>query len=336
MHEALFYEKLSNADVICSLCRHRCRIVPGKRGICNVRENRDGLLVTLVYGMLVAEHVDPVEKKPLYHFYPGTLTYSIATIGCNFRCRHCQNHSIAQQSPDMAGHASGRYVAPEEVVRRAIQAECTSISYTYTEPTIFFEYALDVARLAHSAGLKNIFVTNGYITPEALDAIAPFLDAVNIDLKGFEATFYQRVVGAHLEEVLECIKDYQRRGIWIEITTLVIPGENDSDDQLNGAAAFIASALGAHVPWHISRFFPTFRMADRVATPWDSLVRAVDAGKRNHLKYLYVGNHSEGYENTDCPVCGAAIITRQGHRVLANSIEKGACGMCGTQISGLW
>jgi pyruvate formate lyase activating enzyme len=336
MHEALLYERRPDGVVTCSLCRHRCRIMPGARGICHVRENRDGMLVSLVYGMVVAEHVDPVEKKPLFHFQPGTLTYSIATVGCNFRCRHCQNHSIAQYDPDAAGHVEGHYVTPEEVVRRAVQSGCHSISYTYTEPTIFFEYALDVARLASGAGLKNIFVTNGYITPEALDAIAPYLDAANIDLKGFDANFYERIVGARLDGVLECIRDYHRRGIWIEITTLVIPGENDSDDQLNGTAAFIASELGTHVPWHISRFFPQYRMTDRAATPPDLLARAVEAGKRNHLHYLYVGNYAGGLENTDCPGCGATVIRRQGYHVLANSIDKGACRTCGTEIAGQW
>ncbi|MBC8017622.1 MAG: AmmeMemoRadiSam system radical SAM enzyme, partial [Verrucomicrobia bacterium] len=253
-----------------------------------------------------------------------------------FRCRHCQNHTIAQYDPDAGGHVGGRYVTPEEVVRRAVQSGCHSISYTYTEPTIFFEYALDVARLASGAGLKNIFVTNGYITPEALDAIAPFLDAANIDLKGFDANFYERIVGARLDGVLECIRDYHRRGIWIEITTLVIPGENDSDDQLNGTAAFIATELGTHVPWHISRFFPQYRMTDRAATPPDSLALAVEAGKRNHLHYLYVGNYAGGLENTDCPGCGATVIRRQGYHVLADSIDKGACRKCGTEIAGKW
>lgn len=336
MREALMYQKLPDGAVSCSLCRHRCRIVPGARGRCHVRENRDGVLVSLVYGMVVAEHVDPVEKKPLFHFQPGTLTYSIATVGCNFRCRHCQNHSIAQYHPDAAGHVGGQSVSPEEVVQRAIQSGCRSVSYTYTEPTVFFEYALDVARLGRAAGLKNIFVTNGYITPEALDAIAPFLDAANIDLKGFDAGFYERVAGAHLEGVLQCIRDYNRRGIWTELTTLVIPGENDSDEQLDGAAAFIAAELGLHVPWHISRFFPQYLMTDRAATPPDSLDRALAAGKRHDLQYLYVGNYSGGPENTDCPGCGSTLIKRQGYAVLTNGITGGACCTCGTEIAGVW
>lgn len=336
MREALLYDKRPEGVVSCSLCRHRCRIMPGARGICHVRENRGGVLVSLVYGMVVAEHVDPVEKKPLFHFQPGTRTYSIATVGCNFRCRHCQNYSIAQYDPDTVGRVAGDYVTPEEIVRRAVQSGCQSISYTYTEPTIFFEYALDIARLAHAAGLKNIFVTNGYITSEALDVVAPFIDAANIDLKGFDVNFYERVAGARLEGVLECIRDYHRRGIWVEITTLVIPGENDSDAQLGGAAAFIASQLGIDVPWHISRFFPQYQMADREPTPPDSLARAVAAGKRNKLRYLYVGNYAGGPENTDCPVCGATLIRRQGYDILANGIDNGVCRMCCSEIAGVW
>lgn len=336
MREALMYERLPDDSVLCGLCRHRCRIAPGKRGICHVRENRAGTLVSLVYGMPVAEHVDPVEKKPLFHFLPESLTYSIATVGCNFSCRHCQNYSIAQDRPDAGGIVRGTDVTPEEVVRRAIQAGCSSISYTYTEPTIFFEYALDIARLASSSGLRNIFVTNGYITTEALDAIAPYLDAANIDLKGFSSDFYRRVTGAVLEEVLDCIRDYRRRGIWIEITTLVIPGENDSTEQLEGIADFIASDLGTHVPWHISRFFPQYLMTDREVTPLDSLTRAVQAGRRSGLQFLYTGNCADGLEDTLCAGCGKVLLRRQGFRVVENAIHSGTCLQCGTPVAGVW
>jgi len=336
MHEALMYEKLPNDTVQCCLCRHRCRIAPGKRGICHVRENRAGTLFSLVYGMVVAEHVDPVEKKPLFHFLPESLTYSIATVGCNFSCRHCQNHSIAQDQPDAGGAARGSYVPPEEVVRRAIQSGCSSISYTYTEPTIFFEYALDVARLASSSGLRNIFVTNGYITTEALDAIAPYLDAANIDLKGFSNDFYRRITGAGLAGVLDCIRDYRRRGIWIEITTLVIPGENDSPEQLEGIADFITSDLGTHVPWHISRFFPQYQMTERAVTPLDSLTRAVQAGRRSGLHHLYTGNCADGLEDTLCAGCGEVLVRRQGFRILENAIRNGGCLKCGQPVAGVW
>jgi len=336
MREALFYTKQPDGTVVCALCRHRCHIAPGKRGICHVRENRDGTLFSLVYGRLVAEHVDPVEKKPLFHFLPDSSTYSIATIGCNFRCLHCQNYSIAQHAPDDRGNVPGESVPPREIVARALQAGCQSISYTYTEPTIFLEYALDVARLAAEAGLKNIFVTNGYITPEALDAIAPFLHAANIDLKGFSEAFYHRVVGARLSEVLECIRDYHRRGIWIELTTLVIPGENDDLAELEGIAAFIAHELGLDVPWHISRFFPQYKMTNHGATPPGTLDRAVEAGRRVGLRYVYEGNIAGGREDTVCHACGRIVLRRSGFQVVEDNLRDGTCGQCGTRIAGVW
>ncbi len=336
MREALFYDKQPDGFVLCALCRHRCLIAPGKRGICRVRENRAGTLVSLVYGRVIAEHIDPIEKKPLFHVLPGTSTYSIATVGCNFHCRHCQNHTIAQYEPGADGNVPGQQIPPDEIVKRAVQSGCRSVSYTYTEPTIFFEYALETARLATGAGLKNIFVTNGYITPEALDAIAPYLDAANIDLKGFSADFYSRVVGGRIEEVLDCIRDYRRHGIWLEITTLVIPGENDDRAQLEGIASFIADELGADVPWHISRFFPQFRMMDRQATPPGSLSMAVDIGTRAGLRYIYEGNIAGGREDTLCPGCGCPVMRRSGFRVLDIGMAEGKCHKCGWNISGLW
>jgi pyruvate formate lyase activating enzyme len=284
----------------------------------------------------VAEHVDPVEKKPLFHLLPGTTSYSVATVGCNMRCRHCQNHAIAQYEPGPAPDVPGQSTTPEQIVAQAVRNGCRSISYTYTEPTVFCEFALDCARLAAAAGLKNIFVTNGYITTQALDAVAPFLDAANIDLKGFTDDFYQRVVGARLEEVLECIRDYRRRGIWIEITTLVIPGENDTDEQLDGIARFIADELGRDVPWHVSRFFPQYRMTDREATPRASLERAVEAGRRAGLHFLYVGNFAGGHENTECPACGATVIRRAGFQMVDDRLVGGACRDCGAELAGIF
>ena len=336
MHEALFYEKLPHDAVRCDLCRHHCRIAPGMRGICRVRENRAGRLMSLVYGRIVAEHVDPVEKKPLFHVLPGTTSYSIATVGCNFRCRHCQNHTIAQYEPGPAAEIPGQFTTPEQIVGQALRKGCRSISYTYTEPTIFCEYALDCARLATAAGLKNIFVTNGYITTQALDAVAPFLDAANIDLKGFSDDFYRRVVGARLDEVLACIRDYKRRGIWIEITTLVIPGENDTDEQLDGIARFIADELGRDVPWHVSRFFPQYRMTDREATPHSSLARAVEAGRRAGLHFLYVGNLAGGREITDCPAFGATVIRREGFQMVDNRLVGDVCPEWGAELAGIF
>jgi len=269
MKEAMFYEREEGGQVRCGLCRFRCLIKDGERGICGVRENRGGYLCSLVYGRLCAEHVDPIEKKPLFHVLPGSRSYSIATVGCNFRCRHCQNYSISQVPRNAT--VQGLVRSPQEVVRRAVAASCSSIAYTYTEPTMFFEFAYDTARLAREAGLKNIFVTNGYITSEALATIAPYLDAANIDLKGFSEKFYRDFVNATLSEVLDSIIEYRRQGIWIELTTLIIPGLNDSEEELQGIASFIVTNLGVDTPWHVSQFYPTYLLTDRPRTPVETL-----------------------------------------------------------------
>ncbi len=337
MREALFYDKLEGNKVKCGLCRFRCLIAVGRRGICGVRENRDGVLYSLVYGKAVAEQVDPIEKKPLFHFLPGSLSYSIATMGCNFRCRHCQNYSISQP-PREDGRILGSRLLPEEIVARARAAGCRSISYTYTEPTIFFEYAYDTAVLAHRAGLKNVFVTNGYITEEALSFIHPYLDAANIDLKGFTDSFYREIVGgAELEEVLESIRFHQRLGIWLEITTLIIPGHNDSDEELAAIARFIADEVGRDTPWHVSRFYPTYRMTDRPGTPLATLRRARQIGIAEGLRYVYEGNvPGEGGENTLCPGCNALLIRRWGFSIDEISMRDGKCPACGCDLAGVW
>jgi pyruvate formate lyase activating enzyme len=333
MKEALFYEKTGNRQVRCGLCRFNCLIDDGKRGICAVRENRGGTLYSLVYGKVIAEHVDPVEKKPLFHVMPGSSSFSIATVGCNFRCRHCQNYSIAQIGSNM--RIPGTLRSPEEIVQNAIGSGCSSISYTYTEPTIFFEFALDTARIAKEAGLLNIFVTNGYISKEPLELIAPFLDAANIDLKGFSDKFYREIVGAKLSEVLDCIIDYRRLGIWLEITTLIIPGLNDTDAELNGIASFILEHLGADTPWHVSQFYPTYQLTDRSRTPVSTLKKAFEIGRAQGLNYVYVGNvPGKGGENTDCPDCGAMVIERSGYRITANRVMNGECPDCGSNIAG--
>ena len=335
MKEAMFYRKLDGDRVQCGLCRFRCLIGPGQRGHCRVRENRAGVLYSLVYGRLVAEHVDPIEKKPLFHLLPGSRSYSIATVGCNFRCQHCQNYGISQ--PDGAGvEASGSFVAPETVVARALAAGCSSISYTYTEPTIYFEYAYETAVLARAAGLKNIFVTNGYITDEALSAIAPYLDAANIDLKGFSDPFYRKVVGASLEEVLDCIRAYARLGIWLEITTLIIPNQNDSEEELRGIARFIAG-IGPQVPWHVTQFYPTYQLTGEPRTPLATLRRARAIGLQEGLRHVYEGNvPGEGGENSTCPSCGGLLVKRYGYIIEKNLISRGHCPGCGEAIDGVW
>ena len=335
MKEAMFYEKQSDGKVLCGLCRFRCLIGDGSRGICAVRENRGGTLYTLVYGRAVAENVDPVEKKPLFHVLPGSRTYSIATSGCNFRCLHCQNYSISQPV-DGGMRITGTSLLPEEIVAKALAAGCQSISYTYTEPTIFYEYAYDTAVLAHAAGLRNIFVTNGYITPEALRHIRPFLDAANIDLKGYSERFYREVVHAMLKEVLDSILEYKRQGIWIELTTLIIPGWNDDDAELKALARFIAEEVGPETPWHVSGFYPTYKLTDRPPTPHATLTKARQIGLDAGLRYVYEGNVPGGDgENTSCPSCHDLLVRRRGFSIAENRIREGKCPHCAAVIDGV-
>jgi len=336
MHEARLWEKNQDNSVRCNLCRFRCHIADGKRGICGVRENRSGTLFSLVYGRSVASNIDPIEKKPLFHLLPGSLSYSVATVGCNFRCRHCQNYQIAQWSRENDS-IPGENLSPEEIVKAAIKSGCDSISYTYTEPTIFFEYAYDTAVLARAAGLKNIFVTNGYISPEALEGIAPYLDAANIDLKGYSEQFYQDVTGASLQGVLETLKDYKRLGIWVEVTTLIIPNHNDDEEQLQNIANFIAGELDVSTPWHVTAFYPTYKMVDEPPTPVETLERARRIGLEAGLHYVYTGNipGADG-ESSLCPECGEVVIGRHGFRLTENRLKDGACGYCKKPLAGIW
>ena len=334
MKEALFFEREGNDRVRCGLCRFRCLIGEGARGICGVRENREGTLYSLVYGKLCAEQVDPIEKKPLFHVMPGSTSYSIATVGCNFHCRHCQNYAISQVERDAP--IRGAEQTPEEIVQRARVNNCRSISYTYTEPTIFYEFAYDTARLSHEAGLINIFVTNGYISKEALAMIAPYLDAANIDLKGFSGGFYRDIVHARLSEVLDSIIEYRKQGIWIELTTLIIPGLNDSAAELQNIASFIVANLGVGTPWHVTRFYPTYKLTNSPRTPVDTLRKARDIGRAAGLHYVYEGNvPGEGGENTWCPSCSTLLIERSGFAIVTNRIRNGTCPACGTDIAGI-
>ena len=331
----MFQEAREEKKVQCSLCSHRCLISPGKRGICAVRENRGGVLYSLVYDKVIARNIDPIEKKPLFHFHPGSLSYSVATPGCNFRCRHCQNADISQLPRDHGGAVLGEEVPPSAIVAAALQHRCASISYTYTEPTIYFELAYDTARLAAEAGLKNVFVTNGYITPEALKVIHPYLHAANIDLKGFTDEFYKKICGARLQPVLDAIKLYKEFGIWIEITTLVIPGHNDSDDELKGIAQFVRS-VGEDIPWHVTRFHPTYNLPDQPRTPLATLKRARQIGLEAGLRYVYEGNIPGEGEETFCWNCKKSLVKRIGFSVDENNVKKGKCPYCGMAVDGVW
>ena len=332
----LIYEKLKNKSVRCGICRHACVIQEGKRGICNVRENQDGRLLSLVYPNLIAKSIDPIEKKPIFHLKPGSLSYSIATVGCNFKCAFCQNSDIAQMPADM-GMIQGKETAPEKIVEEALKAGCESISYTYTEPTVFFELALDTARLAKEKGLYNIFVTNGYMSQKALDMISPYLDAANVDLKAFTDGFYKTFCRASLEPVKENIRYMLDLGILVELTTLLIPGLNDDKKELTAMAGYIARDLGPETPWHISRFHPCYRLADRPSTPVSSLMTAFEAGQKAGLYYVYTGNvPGLASENTVCRSCKALLVKRHGYRIENRLLPGGACPECKTLVHGIY
>lgn len=288
MQEAMFYNKAKGKEAQCYLCAHNCKIALGQFGFCGVRQNIQGVLNTLVYAQVIAANVDPIEKKPLYHFLPGSMSFSIATVGCNFRCGFCQNWQISQASGQNKAREVYKMI-PERIVEEAKKNHCQSISYTYTEPTIFFEYAYDIAKVAKQAGLKNIFVTNGYMSKEALETISPYLDAANIDLKSFREKFYVENCKGHLQPVLDSIKLAKKLGVWIEITTLIIPGHNDSASELSDIAGFIAS-VGKDIPWHISRFHPDYHFLNQKLTPIETLKKAEDLGKKAGLDHVYLGN----------------------------------------------
>jgi pyruvate formate lyase activating enzyme len=335
--EAYLWEPLDDNKVRCNLCSHRCVIKDGRRGICRVRCNETGVLKTLVYGRLIARHIDPIEKKPLFHFLPATLSYSVATVGCNFRCSFCQNADIAQMPSDHDGVIMGDTYSPAQVVAAAESGGCRSISYTYTEPTVFFEFARDTAEQAHKKGLRNVFVTNGYMTVEALEMISPYLDAANVDLKAFRDKYYKELCGAKLAPVRQTLKLMKSMGIFVEVTTLVVPGLNDDPSELGDLAAFIVGELGPETPWHISRFHPTYRLADRSPTPVKTLVMAREIGLQAGLRYVYTGNvPGDDGENTFCYSCGHKVIERWGFQVQKIHLKDGKCARCDAKIDGVW
>ncbi|MCD6586329.1 MAG: AmmeMemoRadiSam system radical SAM enzyme [Desulfobacteraceae bacterium] len=334
--EALLYTPLDDKMVQCLLCSHQCVIKDGRRGICGVRENKNGYLKTLVYDKVIASHIDPIEKKPLYHFYPGTLSYSVGTVGCNLKCRFCQNADIAHMPADHDGRIAGKSFSPEEIVDEAIKGNCKSIAYTYNEPTVFFELALACAKLAHTKDIKNVFVSNGYMSGKAIEMLSPFLDAANVDLKAFSDDFYKKMCNARLSPVLETLKKMKAMDIFVEVTTLLIPGLNDDPKELKDLAAFIVTELGSDTPWHVSRFYPTYKLTDRPPTPVETLLMARNIGITAGLKYVYTGNvPGETSENTFCYSCGGKLIDRRGYHVSENKIIDNKCPDCGAFIHGV-
>ncbi len=357
LYEARFYESLPEGRVLCTLCPHDCRIPDGARGACGIRYNHAGRLYTLVYDKVVAREVNPIEKKPLFHFYPGSTAYSISTVGCNLRCTFCQNWQISQwpknhlpkhiensdektiepicpQLTAIGEAIPGEPVTSETLVEAALATGSTSISYTFTEPTIFYELAYDTAVLARTRGLKNNFVSNGFINEAPLRELAKVLDAVNVDLKFFKEESYRRISRARLQPILDAIRLYHQLGVWLEITTLIVPGLNDSEEELRQIAEFIRF-VGVEIPWHVTQYYPAYKMRDRPPTPVKTLRRARDIGLETGLRYVYEGNvPGEGGENTYCYKCQTILIERYGFYARYNHIRHGRCPECGTVIDG--
>jgi pyruvate formate lyase activating enzyme len=332
--KAELFEKGIQNQVICRLCAHQCRLVEGATGICRVRKNNAGILYSLNSDLVIAMHMDPIEKKPLYHFLPGTSTFSIAAMGCNFSCCFCQNHSISLVKEEH--QIAGETISPEELVKIALKNHAYSISYTYTEPTVFFELMLETARLAHQQGIKNVMVSNGYMSSQALSLLGPFLDAANIDLKAFNDNFYIKYCTARLKPVLETISALRNKGIWIEITTLLIPGLNDDCEETKRLISFLLE-LDENIPWHVSRFYPHYQMQHIPQTAPDSILEILRLGAEMGLKYLYSGNlAADCWSNTRCPRCEEKLIRRQGYHIEIIALQSGKCKSCGQVIPGVW
>ncbi len=328
--EGVLFDRLADNKVKCNVCSHRCTIAEGKLGVCRTRQNKNGKLYSLIYNTVSSEAVDPIEKKPLYHFLPGTLSYSLGTIGCNFRCMHCQNWNISQATLE---ESYTMEITPEDAIKRALATGCKSIAWTYNEPAIWHEYTYDSAVLAKKAGLKTIYVTNGYITPEALRRIAPYLDAFRVDIKSFSDDFYRKICGARLAPVLESTKLAKELGMHVETITLVIPTKNDSPEEITQIVRWVHDNLGADTPMHFTRFTPMYKMNDLYITPTATLEMAHDIAKKEGMKFVYTGNvPGHKYENTYCPKCNALLIDRAGFRVSAIKIKDGKCPECGEAV----
>lgn len=334
LKEAILYKKLSQKKVQCLNCAHYCILSENQTGICGVRKNINGKLYSLVYGKLISLNIDPIEKKPFFHFLPKTYSLSLATVGCNFRCENCQNWQISQM-PRLQGKIEGENFSPEEIVKIAKNYNLPSISYTYTEPTIFSDYALDIMKLAKKEKIRNAWVSNGFWSKELFDLICPYLDAVNIDLKSFKESFYLKHLRGRLKPVLETIKRLKKKKIWLEITTLIIPTLNDTKEEFENVAKFIKNELGSETPWHISQFSPdiSWKLKNLPETPLETLKKAYQIGKKNGLKYIYIGNvPGLKEEDTYCPRCGAKQIERIGYSVKRYD-KKGKCSNCGQDLN---
>jgi pyruvate formate lyase activating enzyme len=334
LREAMYYAKLAGNEAQCELCPTLCRLRDGERGQCKVRVNYAGTLYTLVYGRLVSEHVDPIEKKPLHHFLPASDVYSVATAGCNLGCVFCQNWEISQAFPEDAPFTLR---PPADVVRLAEAATCPSIAYTYTEPSVFFEYMLDCARLARGRGLKNVWVTCGYLNEKPLRELAKVLDAANVDVKGFDEAFYAKWCGGQLAPVLRTLEVLKEMKVHIEVTNLLVPGGNDDPGTIRALCRWLVERIGPQVPIHFTRYHPDFQLERPGPTPLETLAQAREIALAEGLKYVYVGNvaRAEGLA-TDCAGCGKRLIARRGFWVTSNEVKEGRCPACGARVPGVW
>ncbi len=332
--EALYYEKLPQGKIKCLLCPRGCIVSEGDRGFCRVRENSHGEYYTLAHSNPCAVHNDPIEKKPLFHFLPKTTALSIATAGCNFTCKNCQNWSISQANPEQTVNYD---VSPDLLVDLALEYKIPTIAYTYTEPTIFFEYMLESAKIARKKGVLNMYHSNGYINREPLLALIPYLDGANIDLKGFSNEFYLDVTGGTLNPVLETLKTLKKEDVWLEITNLVIPTKNDSEPKIKELCQWIKDELGMDTPVHFSRFYPQYKLQNLPSTPIKTLQKAAEIAHNVGLHYIYIGNvPGMPEENTYCPACGKVIIERRGYSIGAINLQNGTCKFCKNKIPGRW
>ncbi len=333
MKQALYYKQLENNIVQCNLCPRKCVLKEGETGNCKARKNIKGELISLVYGKPAGFNIDPIEKKPLYHFLPGSKALSIGTTGCNLHCLHCQNYDTSQAAAD---EFSGNTLLPEEVVEFAEKNNCNSISYTYNEPTIFYEYMIDTAKLARKKNIKNTIVSNGFINEAPLRELCRYIDAANIDLKSFNNNFYRKICGAWLEPVLNSLKILKENNVWLETTNLIIPTLNDDLTEIKKMCLWVKENLGANVPLHFTAFYPTYKLLDKPRTSEDILIRARGTALESGLRFVYVGNIQTEANNTYCPKCKELLIGRSGFFVTKNNIKDGKCFKCGEEIPGVF
>jgi len=332
--EAMFYRKIDEMAVQCELCPNKCLLANGQRSFCRAREPKDGKLYSLVYGLACSVHADPIEKKPLFHFLPATQAFSVATAGCNFRCKFCQNWSISQFAPEDTDNEN---ILPEDIVKGALRSGCPTIAYTYTEPSIFYEYMLDTAKIAKAKGIKNMYHSNGSLNPQPAEELAQYLDGANIDLKAFNQDFYSDLCAGRLDTVLNTLRILKQKGVWVEVTNLVIPTLNDDLSQIKEMCVWIRENLGDETPLHFSRFWPQYKLTRLPPTPVSILESARQAAQGAGLKYVYIGNAPGGEgENTHCPKCGKVVIRRSGYSILENNLGQGKCRFCGYPIAGVW